>query len=68
MQNENTKDPELKGAYVMRCKCGNRPYLDRIAIQPPPFWIACNCGKVAESALSKKDAIDNWNNGKFYYE
>lgn len=58
------KDPELKGIYVKRCKCGARPYYDRIAIYPPPQWIRCNCGRTGESDLNKKIAIDNWNNDK----
>jgi len=56
------KDPELKGMYVKRCKCGARPYHDRIAIYPPPQWIGCNCGRTAEASLDKQEAIDNWNN------
>lgn len=55
------KDPELKGIYVKRCKCGNRPYFDRIPIGKPLFWIACNCGRIGESGYNKQIAIDNWN-------
>jgi hypothetical protein len=58
------KDPELKGIYVKRCKCGARPQHDRIAICPTPQWITCICGKTGKSALSKEEAIDNWNNNK----
>ena len=57
------KDPELKGIYVKRCKCGARPYWDRIPISTtPPQWIKCNCGRTGESANSKQEAVDNWNN------
>ena len=59
------KDPELKGIYVKRCKCGARPYYDRIAIYPTPQWIKCDeCGRTCNSALTKEGAIDNWNNDK----
>ena len=58
------KDKELKGIYVKRCKCGARPYLDRIVIYPTPFWIACNCGRIGESDTDKQEAINNWNNDK----
>lgn len=60
------KDPELEGIYVKRCKCGARPYYDRI----DPYaswmgcWIECRCGKVGESGSSKQEAVDNWNNDK----
>lgn len=59
---ESFKDPELKGIYVKRCKCGSRPYYDRIATPNGGHWIACNCGKIGESAETKKLAITNWNN------
>ena len=62
------KDPELKGIYVKRCKCGARPYHDRIAVYPTPQWIACNCGKVGKSALTKQEAVENWNKNKMEYE
>jgi hypothetical protein len=55
------KDPNLKGVYVKRCKCGARPYLDRISISPTPWWIACNCGRTGKSDTDKKEAINNWN-------
>ena len=59
------KDPELAGIYVKRCKCGARPYYDRIAEHNPSFgcWISCNCGEVGESGSSKQKAIENWNAG-----
>ena len=58
------KDKELEGLYVKRCKCGARPYYDRIAIPNGGKWISCNCGKIGESGDSKNEAIDNWNNNK----
>lgn len=61
------KDPELKGLYVKRCKCGARPYYDRVASGSGGKWIACNCGKTGKSALTKQEAIDNWNNDKLDY-
>ena len=61
------KDPELKGIYVKRCKCGARPYYDRIAIYPTPQWIACNCGRIGMSNTNKDVAIENWNNDKLEY-
>ncbi len=62
------KDPALEGLYVKRCKCGERPHHDRIAIYPTPQWIACNCGKKGKSALSKQEAIDNLNNNILSFE
>ena len=56
------KDLDLEGIYVKRCKCGARPYLDRIAIYPTPYWIKCNCDRTGKSDLDKQKAIDNWNN------
>ena len=56
------KDPDLTGIYVKRCKCGARPYLDRIMISPIQWWIACNCGRTGNSDSNKQTAIDNWNN------
>lgn len=62
------KDPELKGIYVKRCKCGARPYYDRIAVFPKPQWIKCNyCKRTGESDFTKQGAIDNWNNDKLIY-
>jgi hypothetical protein len=61
------KDPELKGIYVKRCKCGARPHHDRIAVYPTPQWIACNCGKVGKSGLTKEEAVENWNKGEYEY-
>ena len=62
------KDEALTGIYVKRCKCGARPYLDRIAIYPTPWWIACNCGRIGKSDIDKDIAIENWNNDKLDYE
>jgi len=62
------KDPELEGIYVKRCKCGARPYHDRVAISPPPQWISCNCGRTGKSDTDKQTAIDNWNTDKLIYE
>ncbi len=61
------KDPELKGVYVKRCKCGARPYYDRISIYGGGRWLACNCGRVGESGETKQDAINNWNKDKINY-
>lgn len=63
------KDPELKGIYVKRCKCGARPYYDRCFISTIPQWIACNCGRTGKSVSNKETAIFNWNNDilKQYY-
>ena len=61
------KDPEIRGIYVKRCKCGARPYFDRIAATPFPKWIACNCGRKSESDLNKQAAINNWNNDKLVW-
>lgn len=60
------KDPVLKGIYVRRCKCGNRPYYDRIQEEIPEYgcWIACNCKMQGEVGVSKEEAIKNWNDGK----
>lgn len=65
------KDIELLGIYVKRCKCGNRSYYDRIYPGPPlrSCWLKCdNCGRVGNTALSKEEAIFNWNNNKLNYE
>jgi len=62
------KDPDLKGIYVKRCKCGARPYYDRIAIVPMPQWIQCNCGRIGKSDFDKQVAINNWNSDKLVYE
>lgn len=64
----NEKDPALKGIYVRRCKCGGRPYLDRIAIVPTPWWLKCNCGAWGKSGMSKEEAIQNWNENKLEYD
>ena len=62
---EYYKDPDLKGVYVKRCKCGARPYLDRIPLGTfTVWWIACNCGSTGKGDKSKQTAIDNWNNDK----
>ncbi len=61
------KDKELTGTYVKRCKCGARPYLDRISIGESPKWIKCNCGRTGKSDFNKQIAIDNWNNDKIEY-
>lgn len=64
--NQITKDPALANIYVRRCKCGERPYYDRILEEIPSYgcWVQCTCGLVGESGSSKKEAIDNWNAGK----
>jgi len=57
------KDPALTGIYVKRCKCGARPYLDRIMIGSIPKWLKCDvCSKTSKSDTDKQSAIDNWNN------
>jgi hypothetical protein len=56
------KDPELKGIYVKRCKCGARPYYDRICTSPIIHFIGCTCGRMAVGDNRKQIAIDNWNN------
>jgi len=61
METRYPKDPALKGIYVKRCKCGARPYYDRIAIVPQPQWIACNCGRIGKNSIDKQEAINNWN-------
>ena len=61
------KDEELKCIYVKRCKCGARPYFDRISIPNGGQWIACNCGRITDSGHTKQEAIDNWNNDKITY-
>ena len=66
--NYSYKDPELKGIYVMRCKCGNRPSYDRCVSPPTTHWLSCDCGKHGEISLTKQGAIDEWNNKKFIYE
>lgn len=67
MEEKYYKDPELKGVYVKRCKCGARPYIDRVAIAPTPWWIQCDCGRKGESSLNKNKAIDNWNNNNLVW-
>lgn len=67
MEEKYHKDPELKGIYVKRCKCGTRPYIDRIAIVPTPWWIKCECGRTGKSDIDKQKAIDNWNNNKLVW-
>ena len=58
------RDPELRGVYVRRCKCGKRLQFDRI----DPYahwmgcWITCICGRTAKSGDSKESASENWNN------
>jgi hypothetical protein len=61
------KDKELEGIYVKRCKCGARPYYDRVCSGSGGEWIACNCGRSGEVGLTKQEAIDNWNSDKLYY-
>ena len=46
---------------IKPCPCGGEPYLDRIAIMPPPYWVACNCGRRGKSSTNKDEAITNWN-------
>lgn len=62
--NHFPKDEELQGIYVKRCKCGARPYFDRISIPNESKLIACNCGLIGKSADTKQNAIDNWNMNK----
>ena len=60
------KDIQLKGIYVRRCKCGNRTYLDRIAIIPTIYWLQCfQCCRTGKSGFSKEEAIKNWNDNLF---
>jgi hypothetical protein len=61
------KDPDLKGIYVKRCKCGARPSLDRDVSPPTTWWIGCNCGRNSEPDVSKQKTIDNWNDNKLIY-
>lgn len=63
------KDPELRGIYVKRCKCGARPYFDRIDpwLLSRGCWIQCPCGRTGESGSTKQEAIDNWNNNFMSY-
>lgn len=70
MLQSNFKDPELKGIYVRRCKCGSRPEYDRIDPCIPTYgcWIECRCGLVGKSGNSKQEAIDLWNSGEFEHE
>lgn len=57
---ENAKDPRLAGKYVMRCKCGRRPYSDRLYARASN-WIACNCGRITSSFTTLAEAIQAWN-------
>lgn len=70
--NNNYNDPllELKGKYVKRCKCGLRPYYDRIDPCIPSYGccIKCTCGNTGKAGASKQEAIDNWNNNNLAYE
>ena len=61
------KDPDLKGIYVKRCKCGARPHLDRTPIHVNIWWIGCNCGRKGKSDIIKQKAIDNWNNDELVW-
>lgn len=54
------KDPELKGKYVRRCKCGNRPYHDRCMAAPITYWIACNCGRETMGVSTSLDTVIEW--------
>jgi len=64
---EGFKDPQLEGIYVKRCKCGSRPYLDRI-FGHGIYWLKCsNCDKTSESGNNINTAVDNWNNNKLTY-
>ena len=58
------KDERLKGIYVRRCKCGERPQSDR-EISVWSWWINCECGCQARSGDSLQEAVDNWNKGDF---
>jgi len=60
------RDPLLRGVYVRRCKCGCRPYLDRVIGRN--WWIACNCGRFGIVGCDILQAIKNWNNGLIDYE
>lgn len=62
------KDEKFKGIYVRRCKCGARPHWDRLCDGYPLQWVACNCGRTAESEFKLQLAIDNWNNGKIHFD
>jgi hypothetical protein len=62
------KDEQLKGIYVKRCKCGARPYMDRIMVGSIPKWLKCDsCGRTTDSDCDKQVAIDNWNKDKINY-
>ena len=62
------KDKQLEGIYVKRCKCGARPYMDRIMAGGIPKWLKCDsCGRTSVSDCDKQVAIDNWNNDKIEY-
>ena len=63
------KDEQLTGIYVKRCKCGARPYMDRVMSGGTPKWIKCgNCGRTSDSDCDKQTAIDNWNQDKITEE
>lgn len=69
MVGKGFKDPELKGIYVKRCKCGSRPYYDRICTSPEIHFIACNCGHITVgSSDGKQEAVNNWNNNVVNYD
>ena len=63
------KDPKLNNIYVKRCKCGARPYSDRMLFPSYTlYWIQCNyCNKSSVSDISLKKTISNWNNDKLTY-
>lgn len=65
------KDPELKGIYAKRCKCGARPMYDRICTSPKIHFLKCSnyptCKRWAVGDSDKQVAIDNWNNDILSY-
>lgn len=63
MSDISPKDPLLKGIYVRRCKCGDRPHLDRLW-GLGAWWLTCyKCKNTCITGDSIESAAENWNAG-----
>ena len=61
------KDPKFEGIYVKRCKCGARPYHDRIYGFSCSQWVSCGyCGRTGKSGTFK-EAVENWNTDNVHH-
>lgn len=64
----DVKDRVLSGVYVRRCRCGRRPWHDRIfgctTHTNERYWLHCCCGLKTDEYKELVDAVEAWNQQK----